>query len=171
MHDEHGISRSAWALGLAGLLPQAAVAALAMYHQRAIGSESLAGTAGAIKLKVAIFVLAYLYAGLILSFLGGIWWGFAMRRSGAAQSGLAALAVIPSLLAFLPLLGALALFPRTPFAPWLLVMLGSAILLTLPVDRVLERAGDAPRGWLRFRATLSIGLGGLTILIGALIGA
>ena len=51
---------------------------------------------------------------------------------------------------------------------WILVATGVAILMTLPVDRYLVRAGDAPRGWMRLRIPLSVGLGGLTIVAGYL---
>jgi hypothetical protein len=130
-----------------GLLPQAAAVLLMAVHPP-----------GAFGLPLAI---AYSYAALILSFLGGIWWGFAMRRS-VGQGALAALAVLPSLipLAILPL--------ASRSWSWGLIVLGTAILATLLVDRHLVAKGDAPPNWMRLRAPLSLGLGGLTILAGLL---
>jgi hypothetical protein len=143
------VGRIAFWLGYAGLLPQAAAVSLMAVHPP-----------GAWTLPLAV---AYIYASLILSFLGGIWWGFAMRRS-EGQGGLAALSVLPSLVP-------LAILPLAIRAwSWGLVLLGSAILLTLLVDRHLQRTGDAPPNWLRLRAPLSLGLGGLTILAGYLSG-
>lgn len=135
------------ALGFAGLLPQAALVALI-----AVGRPAFHDLPP---------VVAFLYAGLILSFLGGMWWGFAMRRS-AGQGVLAILAVVPSLLP-------LALAPLgTVSTAWPLIGLGIAILLTLFVDRRLVATGEAPEGWMALRVPLSLGLGALTIAAGLL---
>ena len=138
------VSRAAYLLGFAGLLPQVA----------AVGLMAFVGDSHGVALGVAGG-----YASLILSFLGGIWWGFAMRRS-AGQGRLAALAVVPSLAAL-----AISYVGNSRIG---LVALGSAILLTLPVDRHLVRTGEAPPDWMRLRVPLSLGLGGLTILAGVL---
>lgn len=108
---------------------------------------------------------AFGYASLILSFLGGMWWSFAMKRV-ARQASLAALAVVPSLLPSI-------LLPLAAVTSWTvpLVLLGSTILLTLLVDRRLARSGEAPEGWMSLRVPLSIGLGGLTIVAGILAGS
>ena len=143
------ISTTAYALGFAGLLPQAlAVLAIATAAPIAVAAARVAAEA---------------YALSILSFLGGIWWGFAMRR-GAAGGRLAIVAVVPSLVGVAIVLAIFAGLPER----WALVALGSAILLALPVDRSLAVSGDAPGDWLRLRRPLSIGLGALTILAGAL---
>ena len=142
------VRRTALALGFAGLLPQMAAVALALDRDR--------GT--------PLFALAY--ALLILSFLGGIWWGFAMRRpDDPAQGRLALVAVVPSLAAA----GiAIATF-HTGRLDLGLVAAGVARMLTLPVDRALAGGGDAPADWMRLRVPLSIGLGALTILAGWLV--
>lgn len=152
--DPHrpAVGPAALALGFSGLLPQAAVVLLALTD------------GGGLMPRSAWPVLALIYGGAILSFLGGIWWGFAMRRR-EGQGTLAALSVLPSLVAAALLCGLIAIDPG-----WLLVALGSAILLTLPVDRRLAATGEAPEGWMRLRVPLSVGLGGLTILAGALAG-
>jgi hypothetical protein len=135
------------ALGFAGLLPQVAAVVLI-----AVGTNYRIGE-----------LLALAYGGLILSFLGGMWWGFAMRRT-EGQGSLVVLAVVPSLAALAITLTAGA----TGKASIALVVLGTAVLLTLLVDRHLAATNDAPAGWMRLRVPLSVGLGGLTILAGLL---
>lgn len=131
------------ALGFAGLLPQIAVAWLAM-------AEHPAGQP-----------LAFLYGGLIFSFVGGMWWGFAMRRQ-AGQGALVTAAVVPSLV----VLGLAVLIVWRGAIATPLVLLGAAILLTLIVDHHLFRRGEVPTGWMALRVPLSIGLGLLTIVAG-----
>lgn len=160
MTDANGrVGRTARLLGAAGLLPQvAAVTVLAwgQYVGSIRGVRSLAGIA----LSVAI-----LYPALILSFLGGMWWTIAMRRT-EGQGRLAAVAVLPTLIAFaMP-----AIMAVTQRFDWPVMALGVAIMATLLVDRRLEASGEAPVGWLRLRAPLSLGLGALTIVAGVLIG-
>ncbi|HEX8485748.1 DUF3429 domain-containing protein [Sphingomonas sp.] len=139
-----GVAR---ALGFAGLLPQlAAVVAVAF------GTDYRLGEA-----------LAFVYGALILSFIGGIWWGLAMRRS-VGQARLAPVSVAPSLVALA--IGIAQVVRGT--LDQALIVLGIAILLTPLVDRHLVHSGDAPDGWLRLRLPLSLGLGVLTILAGAL---
>ena len=141
------VSQTAMLLGFAGLAPQ--FAAVTMI---ALGRSDLA-------LPVAV-----VYPMIILSFLGGIWWGFAMRRR-QGQAALAALAVVPSLVAMALLL----LATVTGKFDQLLIGTGLAILMTLIVDRRLVRTGDAPADWMRLRVPLSIGLGGLTIVAGFMV--
>jgi len=151
------VGRVASMLGFAGLLPPLATTA-------AIGVGR--GDPGLGTLLGPIVGLAVLYPLVILSFLGGMWWGFAMRRD-AGQGRSAAIAVVPSLAA-VALLGAIGV---TGQVGWGLLGIGAAVLLTLPVDRHLVATGEAPAGWMALRVPLSVGLGGLTILAGALIGS
>lgn len=143
------VGRAAFVLGFAGLLPQVAMVALVATDPH--GGYGLP------------FVAAYAYASLILSFLGGMWWGFAMRRE-RGQGRLAAIAVLPSL-------APLAIAPLA-FVDWSLtlplILLGAAVMLTLLVDRHLVSTGEAPPNWMRLRAPLSLGLGLLTIAAGLL---
>ena len=149
------VGRTARLLGFAGLLPQAAAVLLIVSGRREAG------------------LFALLYAAVILSFLGGVWWGLAMRRTGR-QAGLATIAVLPSLVAVALVLAAFgSLFlPLGPdadrWARMALIALGSAIMLTLLVDRHLITTGEAPAGWMGLRAPLSLGLGLLTIAAGLL---
>jgi hypothetical protein len=116
---------------------------------------------------IAGYSLALIYGGLILSFLGGIWWSYAVRR-GERQGRLLVLAVVPSLVALGAIIAVAAGLPGAP-SGWPAVVLGSAIILTLPVDRHLATTGEAPAGWMRLRVPLSLGLGALTILAGVLV--
>lgn len=144
------------ALGYAGLLPQAAAVAMLAATRWVEGAPNDPG------LPVAVAVV---YPLVILSFLGGMWWGFAMRR-GEGQGRLAAVAVTPSLAA----LALFATLAATAQVGWSLIAVGGAVMLTLLVDRRLVATGEAPDGWMRLRVPLSLGLGGLTIVAGALIG-
>ncbi|WP_375428448.1 DUF3429 domain-containing protein [uncultured Sphingomonas sp.] len=143
------IARTTRLLGFAGLLPQLAAAALV--------------ASGRGELHFFGRVLALVYGIVILSFLGGVWWGFAVRRTDD-QGTLAAVAIIPSL-------AGVALMIAVQFGlplPRALVLLGTTIALTLFVDRRLVATGEAPDGWMGLRVPLSLGLGGLTIIAGVL---
>lgn len=142
------VSPASRALGFAGLLPQLGAALLTR-----LGPNADVGG-----------IVAFIYGGLILSFLGGIWWGFAVRRT-AGQGALALTAVLPSLFAFgLALMAGRGLLTLG----WALALLGSAVMLTLVVDRHLATTGEASAGWMGLRVPLSLGLGALTILAGVL---
>lgn len=135
-------------LGYAGLVPQILCLGLVL-----IGHEwrysALAG--------------GFAYAAAIFSFLGGVWWGQAIANAKdgrPATTGAYLLAVMPSLIA-------VALFlPWTFGWEWpgpALFYLGAAIALSPFVDRAL---GYAAPDFLRLRWHLSLGLGGLTIVLG-----
>lgn len=155
------VGRSAFLLGFAGLLPQvAAVALIVVGRGYPTDLAWIPFTLG--------FGLAVLYPAAILSFLGGIWWGFAMRRS-AGQARLVALAVMPSL-AGVACAAATAILYNSPAAGLPLIALGVSIVATLIVDRRLVVRGEAPVNWLRLRVPLSLGLGLLTISAGIVAG-
>jgi hypothetical protein len=144
MDDQTSLSPAARMLGYAGLLPQIICLGLVL-----LGHEwrylALAG--------------GFAYAAAIFSFLGGVWWGQAVQ-SGRATTGAYLLAVLPSLLAVVLFL------PWTFGWEWpgpALMYLGAFILLSPLVDRAL---GFARSDFLRLRWHLSLGLGGLTILLG-----
>ena len=135
---------SARLLGFAGLLPQLAFVGLQLVRPDPGWS-----------------LLAFGYGALILSFLGGVWWGVAASRR-APSAELFVASVVPSLVALALLAAALVGLSLG----WPLVLLGSAIMLTLLVDLWLAARGDVPPDWMRLRVPLSLGLGALTILAG-----
>ncbi|MDX5982752.1 DUF3429 domain-containing protein [Sphingomonas echinoides] len=135
-------------LGLAGLLPQIAVAAVVLSGDTAHRFNALA--------------LGYAYAAIILSFLGGIWWGIGASHANPPE-WLWVAAVTPSLI---------ALASAVPWAlgdPWpgpSLLVLGVALIAALAVDIALNRRKLTPPWWMGLRLPLSLGLGGLTLLLG-----
>ena len=142
------ISTAARMLGIAGLLPQlGALLLIATGVDRALGT-----------------LMAFAYAVVILSFLGGISWGFAMRSS-ADQARLAALTVAPTLTAFVLVIARVAAGLR---ADWALIAVGILLIVTLVLDRGFTDRGVTPPGWMGLRIPLSLTLGGLTILAGCL---
>jgi Protein of unknown function (DUF3429) len=139
------LPRQAIFLGIAGLLPQILVLALTFDKVH----RSIALTAG------------YFYAALILSFLGGLWWGIAISNVNAPKWIFGA-AVAPSLIAFATGV------PWLSGAPWpgpSLAMLGVMLFASLLVDwrlRILNLIGVE---FLGLRVMLSAGLGLLTLIL------
>jgi len=134
-------------LGLAGLLPQIFVVLVLLEHNG--------------ELRYLALSLGYAYAALILSFLGGIWWGLA-ARSDTPPVWLWVVAVIPSLIA----LGSAV--PWATGQAWpgpSLYVLGVSLILSLLVDWRLQKMGLAPPWWLQLRVPLSVGLGTLSLVI------
>lgn len=135
-------------LGLAGILPQVACAAIALAMPE---SRWFALAAGCF------------YAALILSFLGGMWWmALLLAGRGADRWGAYTLSVVPSLL------GWAALLPWSFGWRWpgpSLLLLGALLLASPLVDRHL--AGDIawPAGWLRLRLAMATGLGLATLAL------
>lgn len=142
-------------LGAAGLLPPL----LALFVRLAAGADpesQLPGMVGA---------LALIYSAVILSFLGGIWWGVAVVRAPMEeQASLFGLAVVPSILAVL-LVGLSLRWPVIAST-----LLGLVIFATPLVDRALRARQLLPPWWMRLRVPLSLALGALTIGLGLLIG-
>ncbi len=137
------LQRPAFLLGYAGLIP--AFAALGAALAAPPEWRELAYRAGA------------LYAGLILSFLGGAWWGMATRAPAEKAWPVYIFAVLPSLVALALLM--LLTPPR-------LILLGGVIMFTLPVDGLLVRTGLAPKNWMLLRVPLTVGLSLATIGLG-----
>jgi len=129
------LHRPAFLLGYAGLIP--ALAALGVAAFAPPDWRELAFRAGA------------LYAGLILSFLGGTWWGLATRAEPERAWPLYILSVIPSLAALVLLM---------LLTPERLILLGGLIALTLPVDSLLLKMELAPPNWMKLRIPLTVGL-------------
>ena len=145
----HRLPPLARILGFAGLLPQAAAVVVLL----------LAGDADQ---QTAALGLAYAYAALIFSFLGGVWWGLAAATGLKAPKWVWIASVAPSLLAL-----ATSVVWATGSDPAVsLVVLSVFIAASVLVDLKLKAAGLTPKGWLALRAPLSIGLGMLTLVAG-----
>ena len=143
------IPKAAFIAGYAGLLPQIIAAAMVLS-----GSEY----------QWTGLALAYGYAAFIFSFIGGMWWGLGVttRKDDASAHGIFALAVAPSLLAL------------ATYLPWIwgltwpgpsLAYLGFFLLLSPLGDRWLSSRCALPPEWMKLRWHLSLGLGGLTLLL------
>ena len=141
------LPRSAQWLGYAGLLPQLGVV--------------LTLAAGDPETRFSAMALGYAYAALILSFVGGLWWGLASRDPARAPDWIWVAAVMPSLVA---LASALPWALGDPWPGPSLVLLGLSLASTVIIDVLLDRRGLCPFGWLALRARLSVGLGALTLL-------
>jgi Protein of unknown function (DUF3429) len=113
------------------------------------------------ELKWTMVALGFGYAVLIFSFLGGIWWGLALRQQ-EVPAWAYVLSISPSLIGLVS------------YAPWIfgwtwpgpsLILLGLCLTLSPWVDQRLEKYVALPKGWLGLRWTLSLGLGGLTVIL------
>lgn len=141
--------RSALLLGYAGLLPPAGVLALIWWLGAAAPAAEIAGLIG------------LTYGALILSFLGGLWWGAAAARlTDSEMAPMLGLSVLPSLI------GLAALMLAAVSARWTGGVLALALLAALGVDRRLVRISAMPGWWMRLRVPLSVGLAAGMLAIG-----
>ena len=133
-------------LGLVGLLPQLLVV--------------FALIGGNPEARFVALACGFAYAALILSFLGGMWWGLAAADGRRSPAWVWISAVVPSLIALA------SAYPWMVGAPWpgpSLVMLGIVLIGSLGVDWKLRDLGLTPAWWLTLRIPLSLGLGGMTL--------
>lgn len=136
-------------LGYAGLMPQIAALGLIL--------------SGGPEWRFVALSVAFAYAALIYSFLGGVWWGLAARSPADAPRWIWIVSVLPSLIALA------CAWPWAVGGDWpgpSLVVLGVAVMSSILVDLALSRAGLTPPRWLSLRVPLSLGLGGLTLASG-----
>ena len=147
LNSESNLSDGARWLGLAGLIPPA-WATLTVFANP--------------ELRWGAMAIAYAYATIIFSFLGGVWWGLALKAE-RPMLWVYPLAILPSLIGV------------ATFLPWIwgyvwpapsMIVLGVCLLASPLVDRAIGRISPLPDGWLRLRWILSIGLGGMTLLLG-----
>ena len=135
IHLDSRTRRAAFILGIAGALPFVALAALLWWQADGQNTLALTALTG--------------YGAVILSFLGGIHWGLALRNAEADGRDFI-ISVIPSLLGWVALLlpatpalavlaacflGQLALDWRLRLAPWFLLLRG--LLTTVVVVSLL----------------------------------
>lgn len=135
-------AQAGWLYGLAGLIPFFAAAAAIW-----AGPERLGRWA-------AVAALALLsYAATIISFLGGVRWGFELQRPGGPDPRLLFLSVTPQLAAWA------LLFARMPGATPLAWRFGGllAVLVVVGVADVLSR--DLPEWYRTLRIPLTVGAG------------
>lgn len=101
------------------------------------------------------------YAAIILSFLGGAWFGIVSRDGAPGKLGaVLSVSVLPSLAGWAALL-----LDRGAG----LVALGLLFLAVLPGDFWLSKAGVAPSWWPRLRLPLSLGMALLALVAAAAI--
>lgn len=137
------------ALGWAGLLPALAA--------------TIAVIAGPVEWREVAAAAGASYAALILSFLGGSWWGLAAAsRAAPPREAALAVAVLPSLAGWMALM-----LDRGAG----LMLLGLLFVAVLPGDSWLARAGLAPAWWLRLRVPLSLGMASAALVMGGALSA
>lgn len=139
-------------LGAAGLIPPMLLLAVLL-----IGPSAF---------RPAAIYLALSYSALILSFIGGTWWGLAAQTNLRASPWIWLVAIAPSLIAFVAV-GVWVMGKAPGPSLW---VLGGSLIGALGVDLMLAGNGLCPPGWLRLRTPLSIGLGGITIVVAILSG-
>jgi Protein of unknown function (DUF3429) len=141
LHATAAPSPWAWRLGYGGLLPFVVGAALVWLVRADVLPYVARGLAA--------------YGALIVSFLGGMHWGLAMRQPTPSTRGLV-WGVVPSLLAW----------PAVMMPPHAgLVHVGLLLVLTYAVDRVLYAEHEVAH-WLTLRFRLS-SVAALCCFIGA----
>lgn len=126
-------------LGFAGLLPVIAGVTSAIAHP-------------ARDIQLISAAASLLYGGLILSFIGGAWWGLAAQKADGEQlKQWLVLSVLPSLYAWVVVAYAwiVAAFAQAAF------LIAVGFVLTLLVDRKLAAARLAPLWWMGLRKPLS----------------
>ncbi|MEM7688402.1 MAG: DUF3429 domain-containing protein [Pseudomonadota bacterium] len=139
------LTPAARALGYAGLLPQIICIAVVTLQS---------------PYEYSALFMGFVYPAMIFSFLGGIWWGQAIAKTGQAGAGAYGVAVLPSLIA------AALFIPYLEGWEWpgpAMLYLGAFLALSPMVDRAL---GLSSPDFMRLRWHLSLGLGGLTIALG-----
>jgi Protein of unknown function (DUF3429) len=133
-------------LGYAGLLPQA-FAVLMLFDGSGLEWLAMAGGFG--------------YAAFIFCFLGGVWWGLALRMQNP-PGWIYAAAVLPSLISLV------AFLPWTWGWQWpgpSLWVLATALAVSPLVDRAIAHITPLPGGWMRLRWHLSLALGAMTAIL------
>jgi hypothetical protein len=128
---------SAWVLGLAGLGPAMLFTAVALFADTPLWPHAWR------------FMLCY--GAVILSFIGGAWWGLASAPGASGgRASLYVLAIAPALVAAVSLI----------IGDWRgLSAVSAAFFAALAVDTHLVASGVAPKWWTRLRLPLSAMMG------------
>ncbi|WP_158742476.1 DUF3429 domain-containing protein [Acidisphaera sp. L21] len=134
----------AWLLGLAGLLPFLGCGLLAL------------GQDGD---RAALALVAY--GAVILAFLGGVHWGFALDEpSGRGERRRLTLGVLPSLAGWVALLLAIALNAQAGLAMLIVAFVGTIVVESRGVG-----AGLVSPAYIRLRYVLSAIVGVVLLLV------
>jgi hypothetical protein len=137
------IPKPALAFGYAGLLPMVALSGIAFW-----------GPPPAAELAI---VFASLYATLILTFLGGVWWAMSVSLGEDSRLPvLLSLGIAPVLAAW-----PLALWP----GPKALMVLAALHVFALGIDTLITTQVQMPDWWMYLRCRLSFGMASLCVLI------
>jgi hypothetical protein len=140
LSEDRAIPVSALLLGVGGLIPFFGLTAVQIFAQDDMTRER------------AVTALIF-YAASILSFLGGLGWGLAMRERDPMQRGLSfGVSIVPSLIAWA------AAFVNVQNLAFSLGILGAAFLVQWAWDAHLVHSARAPRwfGALRLGLTLAV---------------
>jgi hypothetical protein len=137
--------RSALILGIAGLIPFLAGAAITLGLLDAI-MDRVAGRGYVLIVPADGPLLMIRYGTIILAFMSGALWGFAARAEGPVRAAGLALSVIPALWAFFAVSGGAVSMAGN---------LVSGFLGLLLLDWFFCVRGLAPRWWLRLRIGLT----------------
>ena len=138
------LSSLAIVLGVAGLIPFAVLSVFALGQ-------------GADRSAIALCD----YAAVILAFLGGVHWGFALPDPAAAgERARLGLGVVPSLVGWVGLLLVTAIGINAGLAVLVLGFAG-----TITMERRAAEAGLMPRGYLGLRYGLSAAVLGMLVLV------
>ena len=140
---------AALVLGFAGLLPPLATMAFQVFAQ----SQFDAYKAALVGASTGLSGLTYI--ALILSFLGGTWWGASAGRVTPGQLwGWLILSVVPTLIAAAALAGVWVDPEMRAHAVAAALLI--AMLLSLIGDALLARARLVPDWWMTLRVPLSV---------------
>ncbi len=145
---QNPISKDARLLGLAGLLPQVAACIVALTYT---------------EFTVYALVSGFAYAALIFSFIGGVWWGQALQAP-KWHPWIFLASVIPSLISWA---AALLLFSDLKWWSYATTAIAIGLMVSPLVDLQIGKILLQPKGWMKLRWTLSIGLGALTMVLAA----
>jgi hypothetical protein len=140
---KNSIPLPALLLGFAGLIPPVLLTAVALMDLGLFAPS----TPGFVRT----------YAAVILSFIGGSWWAFALREERPSWL-LLTVAVLPSLAGWASIFWF--------FPPQALFALAAMLVLTLVVDALFVRRRLAPRWWMKLRLPLSLVLALCCLLSG-----
>ena len=134
-HAQVAADRTAVRLGLLGILPFLVL------------SFWLAAIADGHPWRATTILLLTQYAAIVLSFLGGIRWGLALRRASPARAQELAMTMLPPLVAWASL--------SVPL-PYTFAVLAAAFAAQGAWDAFAVHAGAAPRWYGRLRGWLTI---------------